>query len=326
MEEQPIEKIPDDEQPLDEKIIKEKPIEEKHTDEKPNEEKPIEEKHTDEKPNEEKHTDEKPLEEKPIEENHTDEKPLFKKSIEDNQTEQKVIVENPKEQKHKDEKVEVKQNIVNCIKIIQRMPLDKMDDNITAISNLIYDNDDLLNEFLQKVDNRTEISKDDDIAEFIKCEHNRDGDSYRSPHSNKYFPETDDAKYPSKELRELEVKLNKIFGLYSRSYYSTSTISSVYCWDTNISIEDGFSIAILIKNAINIGNKIDNGTWESNNVIRVSFEKEADSRICAIYKLTSSVTLCMSFIHPVCGKVSLSGSVTRQVKLKIKNRKEKHIK
>jgi hypothetical protein len=39
--------------------------------------------------------------------------------------------------------------------------------------------------------------------EFLKCEYNRDGEAYRSPWSNRYFPEdsvSPDANYPSSEL------------------------------------------------------------------------------------------------------------------------------
>lgn len=42
--------------------------------------------------------------------------------------------------------------------------------------------------------------------EYLKCEYNRDGESYRSPWTNKYFPPTtnEDAPYPSNDLKELE--------------------------------------------------------------------------------------------------------------------------
>lgn len=46
-----------------------------------------------------------------------------------------------------------------------------------GITNLIYEDDDLLNEFTQKIDHISEISNED--GTFLKTEHNRDGDSYR---------------------------------------------------------------------------------------------------------------------------------------------------
>jgi capping protein beta len=204
--------------------------------------------------------------------------------------------------------------IKDCIQLVKKLPIDKMDDNITAISNLIYEEDDLLNEFLQKVDARTEKSSDQD---FLNCEYNRDGDSYRSPISNKYYPPCLDATYPSSSLRELEIKLNKMFGLYSRAYYSPTTISSVYCWDLGNKIEDGFAIAILIKNDVNLEKEIDSGKWDSNNVINVSFSEIDANKINVTYKLTTTVILQMSFDHNTCGKVRLSGTVSRQVKLNL---------
>ena len=78
--------------------------------------------------------------------------------------------------------------IKEYIQLNQLMPIIYIDKNIDAISSVIYENDNLLNEILQKVDNRTKICKDDPKGEFIMYEQNRDGDSYPSPISNKYFP------------------------------------------------------------------------------------------------------------------------------------------
>jgi capping protein (actin filament) muscle Z-line, beta len=38
-------------------------------------------------------------------------------------------------------------------------------------------------------------------GDFLKCEYNRDGDSYRSPWTNKYYPHANDESiFPSAEL------------------------------------------------------------------------------------------------------------------------------
>jgi len=50
--------------------------------------------------------------------------------------------------------------------------------------------------------------------EYLKCEYNRDGDAYRSPWTNRYYPEdaaSPDALYPSSELLQLEQKFNDVF-------------------------------------------------------------------------------------------------------------------
>jgi capping protein beta len=96
-------------------------------------------------------------------------------------------------------------SINECIQLIQLLPVSKIDNNIDGISSIIYDNDDLLNEFTQKTDNRIEICNEDKEGKFIKCEQNRYGDSYRSPLSNTYFPNINDGYFPNENLRKLEI-------------------------------------------------------------------------------------------------------------------------
>ena len=201
-------------------------------------------------------------------------------------------------------------SIKECIQLNQLMPIIDIDKNIDAISSVIYENDDLLNEFLQKVDNRTKVCKDDPKGEFIMCEQNRDGDSYRSPYSNKYFPPTDDAKYPSAPLRNLEELLNKMFKLYIKHYYSPTTLCSVYCWELGDNISDGYGVAVLIKNSTTHQKKINAGNWDSSNLITVTFENEGGKKK-AKYNLISTVNLAMSFESQICGKVCLSGTIAR---------------
>ena len=52
------------------------------------------------------------------------------------------------------------------------MPIKINSNNINGISSIIYDDDNLLNEFLQKVDTRTEISTEYPKGKFIKSEQN----------------------------------------------------------------------------------------------------------------------------------------------------------
>lgn len=59
---------------------------------------------------------------------------------------------------------------------------------------------------------KTEVEVDTSNGrEFLKCEYNRDGDSYRSPWSNKYYPEIYSEAYPSNDLLKLEQKFNDVF-------------------------------------------------------------------------------------------------------------------
>lgn len=51
--------------------------------------------------------------------------------------------------------------------------------------------------------------------DYLSCEYNKDGDSYRSPWSNKYYPPIEDPGYtpffPTGELLEMEVQANDVF-------------------------------------------------------------------------------------------------------------------
>lgn len=59
---------------------------------------------------------------------------------------------------------------------------------------------------------REETQEDDGGRPFIKHEFNRDGDSYRSPYDNKYYPATEEetTELPPK-FQELEAKFNTVF-------------------------------------------------------------------------------------------------------------------
>ena len=203
-------------------------------------------------------------------------------------------------------------SINECIQLLQILPLNKRDNNIDCISSIIYDNDELINEFTQKTDNRIEICNEDKEGKFIKCEQNRYGDSYRSPLSNTYFPNINDGYYPNENLRKLEEKLNKIFKIYTKLYYNENTIVSVYCWELGEKISDGFGVGVLIKNIINQQKGLNNGIWESSNIISVQFSGEKNKKLKAKYNLTTSLMCSICFQSKICGTINLSGSLTRK--------------
>lgn len=72
---------------------------------------------------------------------------------------------------------------------------------------------------------RTQVGKD-----YLLCDYNRDGDSYRSPWTNAYDPPLDDGAMPSERLRRLEVDANAAFDQYREMYFEGG-VSSVYLWD-----------------------------------------------------------------------------------------------
>ncbi|XP_010521115.1 PREDICTED: probable F-actin-capping protein subunit beta isoform X2 [Tarenaya hassleriana] len=150
--------------------------------------------------------------------------------------------------------------------------------------------------------------------EFILCEYNRDADSYRSPWSNKYHPPIEDALYPSSELRKLEVEANEIFAIYLDQYYEGG-ISSVYMWEDD---NEGFVACFLIKKD---GSKsghgrrgyLEEGAWDAVHVIQVGPEEEGMAQYC----LTSTIMLSLTTDDESSGKFSLSGSIRRQMKMKL---------
>jgi hypothetical protein len=134
----------------------------------------------------------------------------------------------------------------------------------------------LTEEFLQRVDQPLQTRVDSVTKRrYILCDYNRDGDSYRSPWSNKYEPaipaEDGEGFVPSAGLRELEISANEIFDAYREQYFevrgmrgatlpcglpsatspslpciapqAANSISSVYMWD----LDKGFASCWLIK-------------------------------------------------------------------------------
>lgn len=50
--------------------------------------------------------------------------------------------------------------------------------------------------------------------DFLLCDYNRDGDSYRSPWSNEFDPPISDGTVPSEKVRKMEEKANEAFDIY----------------------------------------------------------------------------------------------------------------
>jgi len=119
-----------------------------------------------------------------------------------------------------------------CLNLNRRMPPVEVE---TTLDNLItLAGDDMEETLCQTIDVPLGDSTDPEASKkFITCDYNRDGDSFRSPYTNKYVPEIEDVEdlfLPSPELRKFEVKANHAFNIY-RDLYFQGGISSVYCWD-----------------------------------------------------------------------------------------------
>lgn len=126
----------------------------------------------------------------------------------------------------------------SCFNLMRRLSPNDIKKNVAGLAALIQ-NEDLRYEVIQKIDQplgmKTFCKSDnnfpfiesefDTVANqyYLKCEYNRDGDSYRSPWSNKYFPpRSDDAVYPSNEILGMEQKANDVFQRYAQLYFDSA--------------------------------------------------------------------------------------------------------
>ncbi|XP_010521114.1 PREDICTED: probable F-actin-capping protein subunit beta isoform X1 [Tarenaya hassleriana] len=196
--------------------------------------------------------------------------------------------------------------------LLRRMPPKHSETALSALLSLLPHHS---SDLLSQVDLPLQVLPDSECRkEFILCEYNRDADSYRSPWSNKYHPPIEDALYPSSELRKLEVEANEIFAIYLDQYYEGG-ISSVYMWEDD---NEGFVACFLIKKD---GSKsghgrrgyLEEGAWDAVHVIQVGPEEEGMAQYC----LTSTIMLSLTTDDESSGKFSLSGSIRRQMKMKL---------
>ncbi|CAL8337021.1 unnamed protein product [Lota lota] len=189
-----------------------------------------------------------------------------------------------------------------ALDLMRRLPPQQIEKNLSDLIDLVPS---LCEDLLSSVDQPLKIAKDKVVGkDYLLCDYNRDGDSYRSPWSNKYEPPIDDGAMPSARLRKLEVEANNAFDQY-RDLYFEGGVSSVYLWD----LDHGFAGVILIKKAGDGSKKI-KGCWDSIHVVEV---QEKSSGRTAHYKLTSTVMLWLQTTKAGSGTMNLGGSLTRQM-------------
>ncbi|EGV62672.1 F-actin-capping protein subunit beta [Yamadazyma tenuis] len=202
----------------------------------------------------------------------------------------------------------------SSLDLLRRLDPKHISLNLNTLCSIIQSQDsdsELVPDLLSSVDTPLKLITDkSNNKQFLSCDYNRDGDSYRSPWSNKYYPSSsvDDDElppYPSDDLRQLEIKANESFDVYRDLYYENAGISSVYLWDTDEgdipdSLNNGFAGVVLFKKEIDNGE----GKWDSIHV----FEVETAGSSTYSYKLTSSVILDLNNNKDL----SVSGNLTRQ--------------
>ncbi|KAG2459124.1 CAPZB protein, partial [Polypterus senegalus] len=189
-----------------------------------------------------------------------------------------------------------------ALDLMRRLPPQQIEKNLSDLIDLVPS---LCEDLLSSVDQPLKIARDKTVGkDYLLCDYNRDGDSYRSPWSNKYEPPIEDGAMPSARLRKLEIEANNAFDQY-RDLYFEGGVSSVYLWD----LDHGFAGVILIKKAGDGSKKI-KGCWDSIHVVEV---QEKSSGRTAHYKLTSTVMLWLQTTKTGSGTMNLGGSLTRQM-------------
>ncbi|KAI5780739.1 F-actin-capping protein subunit beta [Peziza echinospora] len=190
-----------------------------------------------------------------------------------------------------------------ALDLLRRLNPKRTAANLNSLINLVpY----LHEELLSSVDQPLQVQRCKQTGkDYLLCDYNRDGDSYRSPWSNEFDPPISDGTVPSVKVRKLEVAANDAFDVYRDLYYEGG-VSSVYFWDLD---SEGFAGVVLLKKSVSSTGKSE-GSWDSIHVFECS-----DRARVSHYKLTSTVILHMANSGPTLGDMDLSGNMSRQVEV-----------
>ncbi|KAL0239030.1 hypothetical protein PCE1_004721 [Barthelona sp. PCE] len=193
-----------------------------------------------------------------------------------------------------------------ALHLVNTMPPVDIVSNLTNISQLAPD---LAVQLSEQVQTPHQIDVDPTCGQsYIKTQYNRDGQSYRSPHSNQYYPAVDEGAYrPSGDLLELENKLNAAFKFYTRVYFGTGksnpAISSCYVWKQGQTI----FCAIAIHNEIVGAGENVGGFWDSFHLVNI----EPQGSNLYTYEVESSVTVHIFAETNQIGKADICGSLSK---------------
>lgn len=195
----------------------------------------------------------------------------------------------------------------SALNLMRRMPPASIENSLAGLIELVPK---LTDELLNHVDQPLKIQKDTVSGKhFILCDYNRDGDSYRSPWSNKYFPEIEDGFVPTQRLRQMEVEANHVFDIYRKLYFEGGH-SSVYFFNTEEKDEKSFGACFLIHKDVAAQKGLSSGIWDSIHVFEVN--EQQDKKGSYEYKLTTTVMVSMKVSNDLVGDANLSGSLTQQ--------------
>lgn len=126
-----------------------------------------------------------------------------------------------------------------ALDLMRRLPPQQIEKNLTDLIDLVPS---MCDDLLSSVDQPLKIAQDKTNGkDYLLCDYNRDGDSYRSPWSNTYDPPLEDGSMPTERLRKLEMDANLAFDQYREMYFEGG-VSSVYLWDMDHGFAGMYSV------------------------------------------------------------------------------------
>ncbi|QRV74965.1 F-actin capping protein beta subunit [Ceratobasidium sp. AG-Ba] len=190
----------------------------------------------------------------------------------------------------------------SMLDLMRRLPPTRVEENVALLCEMCPD---FADDLLGSVDQPLQLRLDKTTGkEYLICDYNRDGESYRSPWSNEYDPPLEEGTQPSVKLRKLEIAANEAFDTYREMYFEGG-VSSVFLWDLD---DGGFAGVVLLKKTLPASSPEEpSGSWDSIHV----FEASERGRT-AHYKLTSTIMLQLKVKGEKSGEVDLSGSMTQE--------------
>lgn len=190
--------------------------------------------------------------------------------------------------------------------LFRRLPPSQLDVNLNFAVQLL--DEDTADELLETIDcplKRRTCSESG--KEYLISDNNRDGDSYRSPHSNKYEPAFPEGVRPTGKLRDLEIVANSLFQEYTNQYYEGG-LSSSYLWE-NEDDENSFAGCVLIQKDGSGIRGCDKGVWDSIHVFQVTDNGDGT----ADYQVITTVILSIAMKQGKANsKLDLSGYMQRE--------------
>ena len=106
-----------------------------------------------------------------------------------------------------------------ALDLMRRLPPQQIEKNLTNLIDLVPN---LCEDLLSAIDQPLKVARDKKVGkDYLLCDYNRDGDSYRSPWSNVYDPPFEDGIQPSDRWNP-----NQGFVLFG--FYRSGKMSSEY--------------------------------------------------------------------------------------------------